>query len=149
MTARGDNMNYGAKAAKDKSALNLNDMLVYAIQDEYLAREEYEIAINTFGDKKPFSSIVNSEVVHINWLKSLFKDYGFSVPADNAKSYLHIPESFKAALELGVEAEIDNIEMYDKFLKEDLPSDVKAVFTKLRDASKGHLFVLKRAISEE
>ena len=34
--------------------------------------------------------------------------------------------------------------MYDAFLKKDLPKDVRAVFTRLRDASKNHLAAFNR-----
>lgn len=139
-------MNYGSKASKEDTNLTLKKMLVYALQDEYLAREEYDIAIKTLGEVKPFSSIINSEVAHINWLKNLFTKYNFEIPEDLSKNYLHEPEDMKAALELGVEAEIENIDMYEKFLSENLPEDISTVFKKLRDASKGHLFVLKKAL---
>jgi hypothetical protein len=66
------------------------------------------------------------------------------IPEDKASEYLHTPENFSNALQGGVEAEIANIAMYDSFLSHDIPEDVRIVFTKLRDASKGHLFVLKR-----
>lgn len=135
---------YGATAAKYEKNLTVEKMLIYAIQDEFLAREEYAIAIETFGDEKPFTSIIESEVIHIKWLKELFIQYNFEIPKDKAFEYLHTPESFSKALLGGVEAEIANIAMYDSFLAHDLPEDVRIVFTKLRDASKGHLFVLKR-----
>jgi hypothetical protein len=137
---------YGAKAAKLDKVLTLEKMLVYAIQDEYLAREEYDIAIKTFGEEKPFISIINSEVTHINWLKDLFDKYNLSTPEDKAREFLHIPGDLKAALNGGIEAEIENIEMYENFLSQDIPDDVGTVFAKLRDASKGHLFVLKRRL---
>lgn len=137
---------YGAKASKLVNNLALDKMLIYAIQDEYLARMEYEIAIRTFGEEKPFPSIINSEVIHINWLKELFIKYEFSIPCDESMNYLDIPSSFTEALKQGVEAELENIEMYEYFLSYSIPDDVKSVFTKLRDASKGHLFVLKKRL---
>lgn len=139
-------MLYGAKAAKLDNELTLEKMLVYAIQDEYLAREEYDIAIQNYGEEKPFSSIIDSEVIHINWLKELFKAYNLEIPEDKAKSFLGIPADFKAAIHGGIDAEIENIAMYDAFLKKEIPEEVKVVFTKLRDASKGHLFVLKKRL---
>lgn len=139
-------MLYGAKAAKSDDNLTLEKMLKYAIEDEYLARGEYEIAINHFGDEKPFPNIINSEVNHINWLKNLFEKYNFKTPKDESKNFLDSPANFINALNLGVEAEIENIEMYERFLLEEIPDDVREVFIKLRDASKGHLFVLKKRL---
>ena len=141
-------MNYGAKAAAFDMNPSLGNMLVYAIEDEYLARQEYELAIKALGDVKPFPSIINSEVNHIEWLKKLLLEYNCSIPVDNSASFLDLPENLKNALEFGIEAEIENINMYESFLKKDLPENVVPVFTKLRDASKGHLFVLKKALSE-
>lgn len=137
---------YGANAAKADKDLVLEKMLAYSIQDEYLARQEYDIAIKAFGEEKPFTSIINSEVTHINWLRELFEKYDLPVPEDRSSEFLHTPENFRAALDGGVQAEIENIEMYDTFLSRDIPDEVKSVFTKLRDASKGHLFVLKRRL---
>jgi hypothetical protein len=141
-------MSYGAKAAKEDIKLSLERMLIYAIQDEYLAREEYELAIKALGDVKPFPNIINSEINHIDWLINLFTRYQYSIPEDKSTQYLHSPKDLVTALEYGVDAEIENINMYEKFLKEALPEDVIPVFSKLRDASKGHLFVLRKALSE-
>lgn len=139
-------MLYGAKAAKHDNDLTLEKMLVYAIQDEYLAREEYDIAIQNFGNEKPFSSIIDSETTHINWLKELFNTYNLEIPEDFAKSFLSIPSDFVTAIHIGINSEIENIDMYDTFLKGEIPNDVKEVFTKLMCASKGHLFVLKKRL---
>lgn len=138
---------YGAKSVKIDTNLTLKKMLQHALEDEYLARREYEIAINEFGDEKPFSKIISSEIAHINWLKELFLKYDFEVPNDISEKYLGMPESLKEALEIGVDAETDNIEMYEIFLSKDIPDDVRVVFTKLRDASKGHLLVLKNRLA--
>ena len=50
-----------------------------------------------------------------------------------------LPSSLNEAFEAGVTAELENIAMYDRFLQEDIPHDVKNVFIALRDASKNHL----------
>jgi rubrerythrin len=142
----GDGNMYGAKSARLDRKPELKKMLQYAVEDEYLARSEYEIAINTFGDEKPFPNIINSEVTHINWLKELFNRYNLEVPEDESKKYLGIPGSLKTAIEYGIDAEIENINMYENFLGKDIPDDVRSVFTKLRDASKGHLVVLKKRL---
>ena len=50
-----------------------------------------------------------------------------------------LPEDMKTALEIGVQAEIDNISMYESFLKQDLPEDVRDVFENLKNGSVNHL----------
>jgi len=139
---------YGAVRAKLDENLNLEKMLTYAIEDEYLARTEYELAIKVLGDEKPFNSIINSEEYHIKWLKELFDKYGYTIPQDKSYDYLNEPQSLEQALDFGVHAEIENIDMYERFLSQDIPEDVRVVFTKLRDASKGHLFVLNKRKEE-
>ena len=50
-----------------------------------------------------------------------------------------IPQDIKTSLEIGVNAEIENIAMYESFLEKDLPEDVRVVFEKLQSASENHL----------
>ncbi|CDF57547.1 ferritin-like domain-containing protein [Thermobrachium celere] len=134
---------YGAIRSKLDNDLTLEKMLIYAIEDEYLARTEYELALKSLGDEKPFNSIINSEVHHINWLKELLQKYNIPIPEDRSYEFLKMPSSLDEALEYGIHAEIENIEMYERFLSHSLPEDVQEVFKKLRDSSKGHLLVLK------
>jgi hypothetical protein len=120
--------------------LTVEEMLQYAIGDEYLALAEYQAIITTYGSVKPFSNIVNAEQTHINLLLPLFETYGFVVSENTAADSVIIPESITASIATGIEAETANIAMYNLFLgREDLPEDVKAVFTLLRDASTKHL----------
>ncbi|MBZ4664324.1 MAG: uncharacterized protein JG776_2042 [Caloramator sp.] len=134
---------YGAVRAKLDKKTTLENMLIYAIEDEYLARTEYELALKALGDEKPFNSIINSEVHHINWLKELMQKYNVEIPEDKSLEYLKEPTSLDEALEYGIHAEIENIDMYERFLSLEIPDDVRGVFKKLRDASKGHLLVIK------
>ncbi len=138
---------YGAEAAKTDNDLNFEDMLTYAIQDEFLARAGYLAAIEKFGRQRPFANIIVSEENHINYLKSLFAKYNITVPTDDSKSYIKIPADIKESLEAGVKKEVENIEMYERFLKESIPNDVKTIFTFLRNASQNHLSAFQRALS--
>ncbi|MFC1535147.1 DUF2202 domain-containing protein [Thermodesulfobacteriota bacterium] len=121
-------------------------MLTYAVQDEYLARAEYELIIEKYGLSRPFSNIVRSEETHINMLIPLFEKYGFPVPENNASEHVVVPEDTKKALETGVRAEIENISMYKKFLEKELPNDVKLVFLRLKDASENHLRAFRNGL---
>lgn len=137
---------FGAEAAKSDTDLTLEDMLTYAIQDEYLARARYSLVIEKFGEQRPFSNILSAEETHISHLIPLFKKYNVALPADNSKDYVKVPTSIKESLETGVQGEIENIAMYERFLKQNIPSDVKTVFTSLRSASQNHLQAFKRAL---
>ena len=48
-------------------------------------------------------------------------------------------------MEIGVEAEIENIAMYESFLKRELPDDVREVYKRLKATSQNHLRHLKMA----
>ncbi len=138
---------FGAKGAQQSSDPTLEQMLTYAIQDEYLARAEYRFIINEYGSVRPFSNIIQAEEQHINMLVPLFTTYGFAVPEDNAEEHIVVPKDLKEALETGVQAEIDNIGMYETFLNKSLPEDVRDVFERLKNASGNHLQAFRNALS--
>ncbi|MDX9783182.1 MAG: DUF2202 domain-containing protein [Spirochaetia bacterium] len=135
---------YGNAAAKADESLTIEDMLLYAAQDEYLARGEYVAIMKKFGTIRPFSNIMKAEENHLAWLKDAYAAYDLSFPADDSSAHLHIPASLLEAYKTGVQAEIDNIAMYDRFLATDLiqsaeNKDLKVLFTNLRNGSENHL----------
>jgi len=132
---------YGAASALfvPESDLTLGAMLTFALQDEYLARGEYQKAIAKFGQRRPFSNIVKAEEQHIAWLVPLFQKYGVALPPDRSLELAQVPDTFEAALQTGVDAEIANIDMYERFLARELPSDVRVVFEHLFTGSRNHL----------
>ena len=125
---------FSSSGSKEDNDLNKEKMLTYAIEDEFLARAEYEVIMREYGEQKPFSNIIKAEEKHISDLKELFSKYNISIPEDKAKDYTAVLESLNEAYKAGVKAEIDNIDMYEKFLKQNLPQDIKDTFTALRDA---------------
>jgi hypothetical protein len=128
----------GAKAALADKDLTLTDMLSYALQDERIARAEYEVILGAFGNARPFSNIIRAEETHIRYLTDLFAAYQMTVPAD-AVAKPAAPKDWASAIEAGRQAEIDNIAMYEKFLSQNLPADVRQVFEQLKAASQNHL----------
>ncbi len=138
---------FGALAAKEDNNLTNEKMLTYAMQDEYLAKKEYELIMDKYGEQKPFSNIIEAEKTHISQLTELFNTYKITIPEDNSESYAILPKNLEDAYKTGVTAEIDNIAMYDKFLKEELPQDIKDTFISLRDASKKHLAAFQNKIN--
>lgn len=136
---------FGAKGALKDSSITLDEALVYAIQDEYLAQARYDAVIGKFGNIRPFSNIKAAEQQHISALLTLFEKYDKPIPEDSAKQYVSAPGTLKDAFDAGVQAEIDNIAMYDKLKTiPSLPEDVKMVFTQLGNASKNHLRAFQR-----
>jgi hypothetical protein len=132
-------VDFGAKGAEGKSGLSIEQMLTYAIQDEYLARAEYELIIGEYGSIRPFTNIAAAEERHIEWVTELLDRYGYDVPKDTARMYVVLPEDLESSFETGVQAEIDNIAMYESFLRSDLPDDVRDLFERLKRASENHL----------
>ncbi len=135
---------FGAAGANSDTELTIADMLTYAIEDEYLAHGEYEYIIETFGSQRPFSNIIKAEETHISMLEPLFEQYGVILPADQSGDHLILPADISEALQAGVQAEIDNIAMYDTFLSQDLPEDIRQVFIDLMEASEKHLEAFQR-----
>ena len=130
---------YGSAGASKDADITLEDMLVYALQDEQAARAEYALIMDQYGDIRPFTNIIRSEEQHIRLLEPLFVAHGISAPEDVAAQRAVLPESLEAAFEIGVEAEIANIAMYEMFLDRDLPQDVRDVFERLKAGSENHL----------
>ncbi len=140
---------YGSTGAKADSTLTLGDMLAYAIQDEYVAKAEYETIIEKYGNIRPFSNIIKAEERHIDLLTPLFNEYDIKIPEDKASSYVSAPSTLLDSMKAGVSAELSNIEMYDRFLGQELPDDVRTVFESLRKASVSHLKAFERGVNRE
>ncbi|GAA0498176.1 hypothetical protein GCM10008986_26550 [Salinibacillus aidingensis] len=139
--------NFGAKGALGAAALTLPQMLTYALQDEYLAQARYENVLATFGDIRTFTQIKEAERRHIQALLPLFERYQVPLPQNIAQSFVSTPDSIKAAYQAGVQGEIENISMYDRFLAYNLPFDVRTVFQQVRNASVNHLAAFERGLA--
>lgn len=136
----------GSAAALVDKEYTLEEMLTYAIQDEYAAQAEYDAIIKTFNTTRPYTNITKAESTHISLLTPLFQTYGYEIPANNATQYISLPSTLTETYSIGVEAEINNIAMYESFLKQDLPTDVATVFTYLQKASENHLSAFEKQV---
>ncbi len=122
-------------------------MLTFALQDEFLAQARYDNILETFGEVPTFSRIKQAEMRHISALIPLFERYQIPLPEDISQNFVTTPESIKASYAAGVQGEVDNIAMYDKFLSFDLPVDMRIVFQQLRNASLNHLDAFERGLA--
>lgn len=138
---------YGAKGALNAISLTLPDILTYALQDEYLAQARYNRILGTYGYIRTFARIQEAELRHISALLPLFQQYQVPVPQDISPQFVTTPPSIKDAYAAGVEGEIENIGMYEKFLALDIPNDMRIVFTRLRGASVNHLAAFERGLA--
>lgn len=130
---------YGSAGALKDTDLTLADMLTYAMQDESVARAEYEAILAAYGSVRPFTNIIRAEESHIAALQPLFEAYGIAVPADESASLVAAVPSLTEAYQTGVSAEVNNIAMYETFLDQNLPDNVRTVFESLMRASENHL----------
>lgn len=139
---------FGAIGAKEDQDLTLEDMLRYALEDERLALAEYEYILKEFDVSRPFSNIIKAEQSHEKAVLYLYDVYGFEIVDFDASSHLVVPDNLEEIYNIGVEAEINNIAMYDKFLTYDLPDDVRRVFESLKKGSISHLEAFERQASK-
>lgn len=142
-----DTTTYGAASASTDTSYTLEEMLTFAIEDEYIARAEYELIMDEFGVQRPFSNIMKSEETHISLLTPPFEAYGIDMPADPSSHVIALPDTLAETFAVGVEAEINNIAMYEKFLATELPDDVRDVFERLKATSENHLKAFENGAS--
>ena len=69
------------------------------------------------------------------------------MPEDISSMFVTTPQIIKYSFNTGVEGEIENISMYNKFLSCNLPTDVRTVFTQLRNVSMNHLNAFEKGLS--
>ncbi|EDX82833.1 hypothetical protein S7335_11 [Synechococcus sp. PCC 7335] len=109
-----------------------------AINDEYRARAFYQAVIEKFGAVRPFSNIVQAEDRHVQRWQSLFNQYGLPIPEDTFAGNVEAPETLAAACEMGIEAEIADAQMYERFLTFVEEPDLRATFTQLQQVSQNN-----------
>lgn len=138
----------GSVSVLSTNNLTLESMLVYAIEDEYSAYAEYEYILANFDVTKPFSNIINAEASHIEMLLPLFDIHEVSVPYNDSKNHLLHVIDIVDTFRTGVIAEVLNIDMYNLFLEQELPDDVRDVFIVLIDASIKHLEAFEKNLAK-
>lgn len=112
--------------------------MIDAINDEYRARAFYTAVIDKFGAVRPFTNIVQAEERHTQLWNRLFTHYGLTIPEDTFAGNVEAPDTLQAACQMGVEAEIANVQMYDDFLTFIQEPNLRAAFTQLRTVSQNN-----------
>ena len=143
-TAYAADSELGAAGVQSGKDYTTEEMLAFAIEDEYLAQAEYAAIMNSFGEQRPFSNIIRAEATHISLLTPLLETYKVTVPDTDWSSIATAPSSIEDAYAAGITAEKNNIAMYESFLKKELPADVKEIFEYLLNASENHLAAFQR-----
>jgi hypothetical protein len=118
-----------------------------ALDDEYKAWATYDQVIDDFGPIRPFINIRDAESRHIDALLQIFNDYDLTAPSNNWVGRVPRYEDVQAACAAGVEAEIENGELYGRIIESTAQPDILAVYSNLRDASQErHLPAFQRCL---
>ncbi len=115
---------------------NLGESLAATYQDERHAEMIYERVLADFGSVRPFVNIVEAEQKHASSVAFLLTSRGLEVPeslwtTDNVPRFTSVALACAAA----ADAEVENVELYDRYLALELPADVRTVFQNNRVAS--------------
>ena len=128
-------------AASDSSVLApaVVSAIDEALQDEFRSEALYQRVLDDHGDVLPFRNIVNAERRHSSHLIALLNSHRADVPEPtvtpaNSPSFATVKDACTAS----VQAEIDNVAIYDRLLKGELPEDVRTTFDHLRMISQEH-----------
>ncbi|MEI5908702.1 hypothetical protein WAK64_16765 [Bacillus spongiae] len=136
---------YGSNGGLADDNLTIEKVLHYAIQDEYLAQARYDAIHKKFGQVIPFVQIKKVEQQHIHALLHLSDLYNISPPENNAADFTPPPTTLRQAFQASVQAEIDNINMYEKFISDEgLPQELRNTMNDIAKASRIHISTLKR-----
>jgi len=121
--------------------------MVEALQDEYKARATYRKVIETFGPVRPFINIVEAEDRHVHALLELFQRFQVEPPLDGWPERVLIPASEQQACQDAFDGEQENLEMYDRLLKQVRHPAVCEVLKNLQSASRdNHMPAFQRCL---
>lgn len=126
---------------------NLLAILNADIQDEYRAEAIYRGVLLSFGaETRPFANVILAEQFHAAAVAGLFTARGLAAP-ESLWSPANVPRftALRAACAAAVQAEVENIALYDSQLGASLPDDVLRVVQSNRAASlNNHLPAFQR-----
>ena len=124
-------------AGTSSLASEVLEAMAATLQDEYRAEAIYDRVLLDHGEGTwPFANIVNAEQRHSAAVARLYANRSMGVPA--SRWNVDVVPRFGSVLEActaGIDAERENVAIYDRFLKLALPADVERVFSSNRVAS--------------
>jgi len=128
----------------------LQRVLLDALDDERKAEATYAAVIAEFGPVRPFVNIIEAEQRHSRAIERQLERLGMPVPEDRWKGKVEAPGSLAAACESAVEAEVENIALYDRLIPQIADDAVRQVFGNLQAASRdNHLPAFRRCLARE
>lgn len=126
-----------AMAATTTTTTTVETMLLNALHEERLAAATYQAIVDKFGEVKPFTNILKAEEQHIAAIENLLKVNGIEIPANNITATA--PKTLEESYALAINVEKEDIALYEEMYPNLSDSMIKAVFTRLMNASKQHL----------
>jgi len=130
--------------------IDLEHVLLEALEDERKAEATYAAVIEKFGPVRPFSNIISAEQRHSRAIERQLARLGLEIPENPWEGKGEAPPSIAAACEIAVQAEIDNIALYDRLIPQIQDLAVQQVFQNLQDASRdNHLPAFRRCVARE
>lgn len=142
---------FALKIGRSISAPDLRTVLLDALEDERKAEATYEAVIATFGPVRPFINIVEAEQRHAAALEWQMHRLGMAIPENPWQAgKIAPPVSLADACTMAIEAEIENIALYDRLIPQIADLTVRQVFQNLQDASRNnHLPAFRRCLARE
>ena len=121
--------------------------LVDALDDERYAEAFYKAVMKKFEESPPFSNIARAEARHAEAIEALMTKYGVDVPENTwLDRKITVPKTWTDSCSKAIEAEKENITMYEKFLKFVQQDDIRGVMEQLKSCSEDrHLPAFERS----
>lgn len=132
---------------KVMETLSLEEALQRAFDDEVGAYATYSAVVETYGAVFPFVNIVQAEQTHQNALIAVAEARDITLVRNEPES-ISLPKTVQECCELGVAAEIQNIQLYDELLLSvsEYP-EVQDLFYRLQAASyNNHLPAFRKCV---
>lgn len=127
--------------------LSLEEALQRAFDDELKAYATYSTVVEKFGAVFPFVNIVQAEQTHQNALIAIASARDITLVRNEPES-ITLPKTVQECCELGVAAEIQNIQLYDELLLSvSEHPEVQDLFYRLQAASyNNHLPAFRKCV---
>lgn len=122
--------------------------LALALEDEYRAEAMYTAVMDLHGEVRPFSNIIQAEKRHSERVRDEMTRLGIEYSDTNPfLGNIIAPATILEACQQGVDAEIENIALYEEILPTISDGQVKATLTDLQWASRErHLPAFQRCV---
>lgn len=134
------------ESASEPQAHPAQAALDEAIDDERHAIAFYAAVMEQFGERRPFSRIIEAERRHEGALLKQYERLSLTPPDDAwADHEFIVPATFQEACDIAVVAEIKNKALYDGLISGAHDDELRTVFTNLGNASQErHLPAFRR-----